>query len=54
MRRVALIRYHGLCSMTLHLTSTGEIQPLNVHGVLVKVRQVVSLGLDVRRASLTC
>ena len=52
MRRVALIGNMRLCGVTLHLASTGEIQPLDVHGVLVEVRQVVGLGLDVRWASL--
>ena len=52
MRRVALVGDHRLCGVALHLSSTGEIQPLDVHGVLVEVRQVVGLGLDVRWASL--
>ena len=52
MRRVALIGYHGLRGVALHLASTGEIELLDVHGVLVEVRQVVGLGLDVRWASL--
>ena len=52
MRRVALVGDHRLCCVALHLAPTGEIQPLDVHGVLVEVRQVVGLGLDVRWASL--
>ena len=52
MRRVALIGDHRLCGVALHLASTGEIQPLDVHGVLVEVRQVVGLRLDVRWAAL--
>ena len=52
MRRVALIGNHWLCGVALHLASAGEIQPLDVHGILVEVRQVVGLGLDVRWASL--
>ena len=52
MRRVALVGDHWLCGVALHLAPTGEIQPLDVHCVLVEVRQVVSLSLDVRWASL--